>query len=115
MLKWLIKRNQKINEEIDRKNNLFASIRAYYEGEVDSADYWDPENPDDFKGGLITPDGEGKLTFKIDNKIIEQYEGNFDHGSYNGFGKLLRNGKKIKGWFDNGEYLGEEEPPSDLF
>ena len=115
MLKWLIKRNQKINEEIERKHTLFGSIRAYYEGEVDSADYWDPENPDDFKGGLITPDGEGKLTFKIDNKIIEQYEGNFDHGSYNGFGKLLRNGKKIKGWFDNGKYLGEEEPPSDLF
>ena len=114
MFKWLRKRNLKINKEIERKNTLFGSVRAYYEGEVDSADYWDPENPEDFKGGIILPDGEGKLTFKIDDKIIEQYEGDFNHGAYCGWGKLFRNGKIIKGWFDNGNYLGKEEPPSDL-
>ena len=56
---------KKRNQEIERKHALYDSVRAYYEGEVDSADYWDPENPEDFKGGIITPDGEGKITFKL--------------------------------------------------
>ena len=55
---------KKRDQEIERKHALYNSVRAYYEGEVDSADYWDPENPEDFKGGIVTPDGEGKITFK---------------------------------------------------
>ena len=115
MFKWFRKRNQKINQEIETRHMLFGSIRAHYKGEVDSTDYRDPEKPEDFKGGLITPDDEGKLIFKIDNKIIEQYEGDFSHGAYNGWGKLLRNGQKIEGWFEHGQYLGKTKSPPNIF
>ena len=104
---------KKRNQEIERKNALYNSVRAYYEGEVDSADYWDPENPEDFKGGIITPDGEGKITFKIKDEIKEQYQGSFQHGAYDGWGKLIRNGKKYQGWFSNGKYIGKTQNTPD--
>ena len=100
---------KKRNQEIERKHALYDSVRAYYEGEVDSADYWDPENPEDFKGGIITPDGEGKITFKIKDEIKEQYQGSFQHGAYDGWGKLIRDGKKYEGWFSNGRYIGKTQ------
>ena len=28
----------------------FHEVEAHYEGEVDAADYWDPDSPEDFKG-----------------------------------------------------------------
>ena len=98
---------KKETDELDRKNDLYSSVDAHYEGTVDSADYWDPENPEKFKGGAIVPNGEGKLTFKIDGEVKEVYEGSLSYGAYDGPGKLWRNGKKFEGWFHEGKYICE--------
>ena len=104
---------KKRDQELERKHSLYNSVSAFYEGEVDSADYWDPDNPEDFKGGIIIPDGEGKITFKMKDEIKEQYQGSFQHGAYDGWGKLIRNGKKYQGWFSNGKYIGKTQNTPD--
>ena len=87
----------------------FNEVAAYYEGDVDPVDYWDPENPEDYNGGHIIPDGFGKLTFSVNGEIRETYEGQLTHGAYDGEGKLWRNGKTFEGYFEGGKYVGKSE------
>ena len=53
------------------------------EGELDAADYWDPDSPEDYKGGHIIPNGTGKLTFSVNGEV---FEGEFERGKF--LGKL---------------------------
>ena len=85
----------------------FHEVGAYYEGEVDPADYWDPDRPEDYKGGYIIPDGTGKLIFTVNGEVRETYEGELSYGAYNGQGKLTRNGKVFEGEFEEGKFLGK--------
>ena len=85
----------------------FHEVEGYYEGEVDPADYWDPDSPEDYKGGLIVPNGTGKLTFKVNGEVRETYEGELSYGAYNGEGKLTRNGEVFEGEFEEGKFLGK--------
>jgi hypothetical protein len=87
----------------------FHEVEAHYEGEVDAADYWDPDSPEDFKGGAIIPNGTGKLTFKVNGEVRESYEGELSYGAYNGEGKLIRNGEVFEGEFEEGKFIGTLE------
>ena len=57
-------------------------VKAYYEGEVDTADLWDPDNIDDCGIAVLLPHGFGKLTYKVEGEILETYEGHFFMGEY---------------------------------
>jgi len=85
----------------------FDDVAAHYEGELDAADYWDPDSPEDYKGGHIIPNGTGKLTFSVNGEIRETYEGELSHGAYDGEGKLVRNGEVFEGEFEGGKFLGK--------
>ena len=39
-------------------------VKAYYEGEVDTADYWDPDNIDDYWISVLLPHGFGKFNLQ---------------------------------------------------
>jgi len=85
----------------------FYDVAAHYEGEVDAADYWDPDSPEDYTGGNIIPNGTGKLTFSVNGEIRETYVGELSHGAYDGEGKLVRNGEVFEGEFERGKFLGK--------
>ena len=93
--------------ETENPQARFDDVAAHYEGEVDAADYWDPDNPEDFKGGAFIPNGDGKLTLSVNGEIRETYEGEFSHGTYFGEGKLVRNGEVFEGEFERGRFLGK--------
>ena len=67
MFGWF--KNKKL--DTDDQHARFHEVEAYYEGEVDPADYWDPDKPEDYKGGYIIPNGTGKLTFKVNGEVME--------------------------------------------
>jgi hypothetical protein len=54
-----------------------AKVKAYYEGAVDTADYWDPENADECGIAVLLPHGFGKLTYKVEGEVLEAYQGLF--------------------------------------
>lgn len=87
----------------------FHTVTATYEGEVDSADYWDPECPESFDGVVMLPHGFGKLTFMVGGEIVERYEGEFSNGVYHGDGVLRRRGEQYAGAFEDGKYLAGSE------
>ena len=103
MFGWF--KNRKLATE--DPDTRFHEVGAYYEGEVDPADYWDPDRPEDYKGGYIIPDGTGKLTFTVNGEAKETYEGELSYGAYNGQGKLTRNGEVFEGEFEEGKFLGK--------
>ena len=63
-----------------KDGDRFQTVNATYEGEIDSADYWDPECPEGFDGVVMLPHGVGKLTFTVGGEIVERYEGEFSKG-----------------------------------
>ena len=54
---------------------------------------------------MFTPDGFGKITYKDEGKIIEQYEGEFEAGQYNGKGRLFFKGKIFEGIFKANKFV----------
>ncbi len=80
-------------------------VKAYYVGEVDTADYWDPENIDDSCIAILLPHGFGKLTYKVNGEVLENYEGEFFMGEYSGKGKLVRRGKEYVGKFEKHQFI----------
>ena len=101
MFGWLRKRGDK--PEV--KPSEYDAVTAYYEGSIAMSDYWDPENPDSFEGGLLVPHGNGKLTISFKVVDREVYQGDFDFGAYHGLGKLLRDGEIQEGRFDAGKFV----------
>lgn len=88
------------------------AVVTQYEGSVSVGDYV-PENlgragVNDLSNPyhLMVPHGLGKITYTIDDEIIEQYEGEFEGGLYHGSGKLIYRDKVVVGKFENGEFVG---------
>jgi hypothetical protein len=80
-------------------------VRAYYEGEVDTADYWDPDNMGDCDIVVLLPHGFGKLTYRVEGEVLETYEGQFFMGEYSGEGKMVRLGKEYVGKFEKHRFV----------
>ena len=95
------------NRKLEKEDPDDRLVMAYYEGELDHLGYWDPDKPEDYKGGQLIPDGYGKLTFEVDGEIRETYEGQHSYGAYDGKGKLTRNGEVFEGEFEMGKFLGK--------
>jgi hypothetical protein len=88
------------------------AVVSRYEGEVASADYTaeslnrremnKPENP----FHLMVPNGKGQLTYLYHDEVIEEYEGEFDYGQYQGQGRLVWRGEIFEGRFEEGVFVG---------
>ena len=93
----------------------YDSVTVHYEGEVMSPDYIadtlsHPES--DVQGypyHMLVPHGVGKLTYKLHDDVLEQYEGNFEVGQYQGKGTLIdRHGEVREGSFEENVFVKEE-------
>ena len=88
------------------------AVESRYEGEMVSADYTakslnrkemnKPENP----FHLMIPNGKGRITYLYDDEVIEEYEGEFDYGQYQGQGKLVWRNEVFEGLFEEGAFVG---------
>ena len=55
---------------------------------------------------VLYPHGKGKMTYKDGEDIIEQYEGEFQHGQYHGQGTLVdRHGEVLEGTFKENKFV----------
>ena len=120
MLKFFKKRNNETTESIKDKEVHFIpksynedEVRVFYEGEVLSPEYTattlvfteDGDIRQDFNDQSypyhnLFPDGEGKLIYKFEDQILEEYEGDFQAGQYHGEGRLVdRYGEIFEGKF----------------
>ena len=99
------------------KDQYTHTITGYYEGEfILQIEYeetnWDREDPSlkkDYNWHVMLPDGFGKITYKDGDKIIEEYEGEFNCGQYEGEGRLTLKGKIYKGMFENNRLVEDAE------
>ena len=89
------------NEGID-----MDSVKVWYEGEVICGDY-NLNNPSEYPFHNLFPHGEGKIIYSIDELVVEQYDGQFEAGQYQGSGVLIdRYGEILEGKFKDNLYLG---------
>jgi hypothetical protein len=77
-------------------------VRVFYEGEVICGDF----NLNDHKiypYHNLFPHGMGKITYVVEGRVVEQYEGEFDAGQYHGKGtRIDRYGQIFEGIYKEG-------------
>ena len=63
-------------------------------------------------GNLVAQQNEVKLlrlTYKDGDEILEQYEGEFQHGQYHGQGKLVdKHGEELEGTFKENKFVKDK-------
>ena len=100
---WKKKSEQQSNESVDMNN-----VRVFYDGEVICGDY-DVNNPDDYPFHNLFPHGKGKITYMEGDTVVEQYEGEFQHGQYHGQGTLVdRHGEVLEGTFKENKFVKDK-------
>ena len=108
MFNWLKNKSKDVDWRQDNPNadeSRFDRVTAYYEGEVDTSDLWDPDNVEESICIALIPHGYGKISYKFDGEVLEKYEGNFHKGEYSGEGKLVRLGKEFIGKFEHHKFV----------
>ena len=110
---------------IDDEGNIYDAdeITVHYEGTLISPEYaaetlvWqnngknlrDEFNTQPFSHHMLLPHGKGKMTYKDSEDIIEQYEGEFQHGQYHGQGTLVdRHGEVFEGIFKENKFVKDK-------
>ena len=80
-------------------------VTHHYEGGVLSPEY-NVNNPEEYPYHALYPHGKGKLTYTYGDEVVESYEGEFEVGQYNGWGRLEKNGKVYEGFFFANKFAG---------
>jgi len=102
------------NKDEDKNNDYDPDkITLEYKGDVMSCgDYEaytlnrdDPSSKQEYPHHMFVPNGFGKIIYKDEEKIIEQYEGEFKVGQYEGKGKLFFKGKISEGLFKANKFF----------
>ena len=103
----------KKGSEADNDGLDYDSVTVHYDGEVLSPDYIadtlsKPESAEQsYPYHMLVPHGLGKLTYKLHDAVIEQYEGTFEAGQYHGTGTLIdRHGEVHEGEFKENLFVG---------
>ena len=79
-----------------------VSVGNYVPDNLNRSKVNQTENP----SHLMVPDGEGKISYKIGEELIEEYEREVSGALYQGIGELAYRGKVFVGQFDNREFVG---------
>ena len=107
---------------IDDEGNIYDpdDITVYYEGTLISPEYAaetlvfqnngkklrDDFNSQPYPYHMLYPHGKGKMSYKDGDDIIEQYEGELQHGEYHGSGTLIdRHGEVLEGIFKENKFI----------
>ena len=123
MFSFFKKKGTGINlPNIDDEGNIYDpdDITVYYEGTLISPEYAaetlvfqnngkklrDDFNSQPYPYHMLYPHGKGKMSYKDGDDIIEQYEGEFQHGQYHGSGTLIdRHGEVLEGIFKENKFI----------
>ena len=88
-------------------------VDVHYEGGVMSPDYEaetlnrDDINDQSYPYHALFPHGKGKLVYKLHDVVMEQYEGEFEAGQYQGKGTLIdKHGEVHEGEFKANLFVG---------
>ena len=88
-------------------------VTVHYEGGVMSPEYADETlnrddiNDQNYPHHMLFPHGKGKLVYRLEDAVMEQYEGEFEVGQYQGKGTLIdRNGEVHDGEFKANLFVG---------
>ena len=107
---------------IDDEGKVYDAdnIIVHYEGTLTSPEYCaetlvfqnngkklrDDFNSQPYPYHMLFPHGKGKITYKDGDDIVEQYEGEFQHGQYHGQGTLVdRHGEVLEGTFKENKFV----------
>lgn len=118
------KKKDTILPYIDDEGSIYDAddIIVHYEGTLISPEYADETlvfqnngkklrddfNTQPYPYHMLLPHGKGKMTYKDGEDIIEQYEGEFQHGQYHGTGTLIdRHGEVLEGTFKENKFVKE--------
>ena len=118
----LFKKKDNILPYIDDEGHIYDAddIVVHYEGTLISPEYaaetlvWqnngktlrDEFNTQPYPYHMLLPHGKGKMTYKDGDEILEQYEGEFQHGQYHGQGTLVdRHGEVLEGTFKENKFI----------
>ena len=111
MFGWLKKGSVANNAVADEED-----VTTHYEGGVISADYAAETldrsdiNEQSYPYHLLVPHGQGKIVYKSGDNVVEQYEGGFEAGQYQGRGTLIdRHGIVYEGEFNENLFLNKSE------
>ena len=128
MFNFFKKRNNETAENIEVGEDPFFPkgydedrVMVVYEGEVLSPEYTARTlvlnegsdirkdfNDQGYPYHNLFPDGKGKIVYKFEDQILEEYEGDFQAGQYHGMGRLVdRNGEIFEGNFFENKFSGK--------
>ena len=128
MFNFFKKRNNENGENIDAEEDPFFPkgydedrVMVFYKGEVLSPEYTARTlvlnegsdirkdfNDQGYPYHNLFPDGKGKIVYKFEDQILEEYEGDFQAGQYHGMGRLVdRNGEIFEGKFLENKFSGK--------
>ena len=128
MFNFFKKRNNETTENIEAQEDPFFPkgydedrVMVAYEGEVLSPEYTARTlvlnegsdirkdfNDQGYPYHNLFPDGKGKIVYKFEDQILEEYEGDFQAGQYHGMGRLVdRNGEIFEGKFFENKFSGK--------
>ena len=128
MFNFFKKRNNETTENIEAQEDPFFPkgydedrVMVVYEGEVLSPEYTARTlvlnegsdirkdfNDQGYPYHNLFPDGKGKIVYKFEDQILEEYEGDFQAGQYHGMGRLVdRNGEIFEGKFFENKFSGK--------
>ena len=128
MFNFFKKRNNETGENIEAEEDPFFPkgydedrVMVFYKGEVLSPEYTARTlvlnegsdirkdfNDQGYPYHNLFPDGKGKIVYKFEDQILEEYEGDFQAGQYHGMGRLVdRNGEIFEGKFFENKFSGK--------
>ncbi len=128
MFNFFKKRNNESSEDFEVQEDPFFPkgydedrVKVFYEGEVLSPEYTARTlvlnegsdirkdfNDQGYPYHNLFPDGKGKIVYKFEDQILEEYEGDFQAGQYHGMGRLVdRNGEIFEGKFFENKFSGK--------
>ena len=107
---------------IDEEGKIYDAddIVVHYEGTLISPEFAaetlvfqdngkklrDDFNTQPYPYHVLYPHGKGKMIYKDGDDIVEQYEGEFQHGQYHGKGMLVdRHGEVLDGEFIENKFI----------
>ena len=101
------KKKLKIPSNVSEFHINMDRVKVWYEGDVICGDY-DLNDLESYPYHNLFPHGKGHLIYRLQDRTIEEYKGDFEQGQYHGKGILAnRHGEVFRGQFWENSYVGD--------